>query len=117
MTNYDYLVFAIARDSDTKRISHVKVVHPQRVGGWSDPIEMTSYSVAFQISLLGKNVATMIWKNEKYYIGERVEVVEREGVTYLRTNPNQTENDNLGELPEYQRKANYFQKILDSLNE
>jgi hypothetical protein len=44
---------------------------------------------------------TVTQKDGKYSKGENVRIVKINGEKYIRTDQNQTESDNLGELPEY----------------
>jgi len=47
----------------------------------------------------GKVFYTILKENDKWRWGEEVHVIEVKGKKYIRTDPNQKEEDNLGELP------------------
>lgn len=51
----------------------------------------------------GNNATTLLWNytRSSWEVGEKVSVSSRNGEKYLRTNPDDTERDNLGHLIDY----------------
>jgi hypothetical protein len=64
------------------------------------PTEMTRETVVKKLKD-GETFVTIPLKDGKFTKGEDVRIVKVNGVEYIRTDQNQKESDNLGELPEF----------------
>ena len=49
----------------------------------------------------GYNISTMIKKNDRWFAGARVEIVNLKGTSYIRTNCDSTVDYNLENLPKF----------------
>ena len=97
----DYLIFKVCKENG-KLVKEVAVKQEE-----NDKISGTNqhFSKSKVINLIGDgNTFITIFENEdgtKWKKGEKVNVVSRNGKKYLRTDKNEIEEDNLGNLPEY----------------
>ncbi len=99
MSNVDWWVHEVSYDDDHSRIVSVKAkpVIDGRLG--ADQIQTRQTVVAAIIS--GRVYWTMVLKDGKWVSGAKIEVVPIESEQFLKTEPNNVKEDNLGELPEF----------------
>ncbi|MBU0710661.1 DUF3892 domain-containing protein [bacterium] len=96
----DYCISAVKYDSEKKHIEKVKV-HKDLGDTIEAPSEWTRTKVVETIEK-GSSFIT-ITTNDKgnWKKGEDVHIITVKGKKYLRTDNNETEEDNLGNLPEF----------------
>lgn len=96
----DYGISAVRYDKERKHIQKVKV-HEDNGDTFGQPSEETRSAVVSSIES-GKTYVTILTSTDKKWTkGEDVHIVTIEKKKYLRTDANETEEDNLGELPEF----------------
>lgn len=94
-----YLIFAVRHDVEDASIEKVKCIFWD--GNKWDIKEATKSQVIKSIQS-GYKFKTIILENNQFKQGEDVRVVtSKEGNEYLRTDANDIEEDNLGELPAF----------------
>ncbi len=95
----DYCISAVSYSGEPKHIKEAKV-HEDR----GDTIGSGEIWSRFKIVLnieSGHSFTTILrTEDEKWERGEDVHIIEVKGKKYIRTDKNEIEEDNLGELPE-----------------
>lgn len=95
----NYLISAVKYDDDHKHITHLKVHEDKgdKVG------ERQSYSRQKVVDAInsGTTFITIYKENKTWQKGQKVFVIEVNGVSYLKTVDNKKEEDNLENLPEF----------------
>jgi len=95
----DYLISEVKHSSDPSVIDRVKV-HEEHDNQIGIGVCYTRDWVINKIENEGKSVCTITSaRPDKWQMGAMVEVIEVNGNKFIRTDKNQIEKDNLGELP------------------
>lgn len=95
----DYCISAVSYSEDPKHIKEAKV-HEDR-GDGIGPGEIWSRSQIVSSIESGYSFITILkTEDDKWKRGEDVHIIEVKGKKYIRTDKNEIEEDNLGELPE-----------------
>ena len=97
----DYCISAVRYDDDHNRITEVMI--SKDLGDFLDtPLQVFREQVVKSIKEKQETFVTII-QNEKakYELGQPVHVVPLNGEEYLRTDQNDTAEDNLENLPEF----------------
>ena len=94
--------YGISRVRYNEKHSHIVIVEARldNVDTIGPPIEMVRETVVKKLKD-GETFVTIPLKDGKYKKGEDVRIVKIIGVEYIRTDQNQKESDNLGEVPEF----------------
>jgi len=98
MTQNKCLIYAVRYDKERKFISHVKA----RVDSHGVYVPKKEYTKADIINMINDDFVVQTRVHEygnSYAIGADVVIQSLNGVDYIKTKPNDTEEDNLGELP------------------
>jgi len=97
----DYLISAVRYDSEHLHINKVKGYEAREGRKVGDPFESSRQEVIENIK--SKKVYITIIKREdnKWYEGEKVHIIVIDETEYIRTDQNQEECDNLGNLPKF----------------
>jgi hypothetical protein len=95
----DYLIAAVQYDSEHHRIVRVRTIEDlgEKLGARREETRDTIISNL----KTGKTYVTARLKDDQYSKGAPVEIVRARGNEFIRTDRNQIESDNLGELPEF----------------
>jgi hypothetical protein len=96
----DCAIYSVHRDTRRKYIWDVRAC-PVVNGRFGNERQISSPALINEILSGKKFVTTYKGPDEQYHLGEDVCVVKVNGEYYLRTDPNEITEDNLGELPEY----------------
>ena len=96
----DYCISAVTYSEDPKHIKEAKV-HEDR-GDTIEPSKIWSRSEIVSNIESGHSFITILrTEDEKWKRGEDVHIIEVKGEKYIRTDKNEIEEDNLGDLPEF----------------
>jgi len=96
----DYLISAVKYNADHDHIIKVKT-HEDKGDKVGSSYEENRETVVANIKK-GKTYMTILKNKEgKWDRGAPVEIIRINGKEFIRTDKNQTESDNLGELPEF----------------
>lgn len=96
----DYYISAVRYDSNHKRIVKVKYRYTIE-GNYKDDYEKNRGDVVKDIDEDVKNVMTVYEKNGQMSEGEEVHVIVVDSEKFIRTDVNETPEDNLENLPEF----------------
>ena len=97
----DWAISQVQKDADGD-IQHVRA-HQVFAGMLGDaPLAISRQNIIKMIQDEGKSVVTVREHQGQWVQGEDVHVTSK---NYIRTDPNETESDNLGDLPEFKREA------------
>lgn len=96
----DYCISRVHYNEKHTHIITVEAMPDDGSDNLGKKVEFTREDVVARIDK-GETFVTIVKKDSKYQKGEDVRIVKINGVKYIRTDQNQTESDNLGELPEY----------------
>lgn len=89
-------------DDEETRIEKVKAKEVVEGGSRLDSEKIrTKSAVVKDIDDYGYDYVTATYDDEHWILGEEVHVVEANGDRWLRTDPNETPEDNLGSLPTF----------------
>jgi hypothetical protein len=96
-----YYIFKICKGNDQsiKEVATKKQIDSKTI---SKEVEYFSKGEVIQLKNKGNSFFTIYKDDDGWNPGEEVQVVSRNGKKYLRTDSNEIEKDNLGELPEYE---------------
>lgn len=95
----DYLISAVRYNADDSHITHVRV-HQDLGTTVGSPSAETRQAVIDSIDA-GRSFKTIYNQNGQWSRGEDVHVVPVNGVRYIRTDPDRTPDDNLGNLSRF----------------
>lgn len=102
MPNPDYVITKVTYDSDHRRITHVKrAEYDNSENTFGSRTEKSRQTVVNSIENGYVYYTVPPDGDGGYTWGDKVEVVEVNGEKFIRTDGNNIEEDNLGELPEY----------------
>lgn len=97
----DWAISHVQKNGDGD-IQHVRA-HQVFAGMLGDaPLAISRQNIIKMIQDEGKSVVTVRRQNGQWVQGEDVHVTSKK---YIRTDANETEADNLGDLPEFKRDA------------
>lgn len=97
----DYYITKKRMDAEKKHIEKVKYRYAYSNSVGTYEFEKKRSEIIKSIEVDKKKYRTAIEKNGEWIIGEDVHVVPIKGKKYIRTDKNETEEDNLGNLPEF----------------
>lgn len=95
----DYGISAAKYDDEDTHVVGVRA-HKAEYASMREPVELTRERVISEIEA-GSSFVTMTKRDEKWVRGQYVHLVRVNGVKYIRTDRNETESDNLGDLPRF----------------
>lgn len=97
----DYAITAVRYNNDETRIDQVKrrEVEPEALTS----AEKVDRSTVVADIEAGNEYTTAIWNedSENWSLGDEIHVLEVNGGKFIRTDQNETEEDNLGDLPTF----------------
>ncbi len=96
----DYCISAVSYSEDPKHIKEAEV--RQEEGNMIGPGKIWSRSQVVSSIESGDSFITILKSEDgKWKRGEDVHIIEVKGEKYIRTDKNEIEKDNLGDLPEF----------------
>ncbi|MFC5136591.1 MULTISPECIES: DUF3892 domain-containing protein [Haloferacaceae] len=101
-SNQDYAITHVRYDDDETSI--VKVKQREVIEGGEEldsPQVRTKSAVIKNVDVYNNDYVTSTHGSNGWKLGEEVHVVEANGEKWLRTDPNETPEDNLGSLPTF----------------
>ncbi len=94
----DYYISKVKYNDEHTRIV-AALVHPSVNGNVGEGIRKSRTDIVTSING-GKAYKTIIWRDGQWRLGADVHVVRMGSGSYIRTDGNSIEADNLGDLPE-----------------
>jgi len=102
MPNPDYVITKVSYDNDHSRITHVKrAEYDNSENTFGSRTEKSRQAVVESIESGFEYYTVLPDGDGGYTWGDSVEVIPIDGEKFIRTDGNEVEEDNLGELPEY----------------
>lgn len=102
MPNPDYVITKVSYDNDHSRITHVKrSVYDNSENSFGSSTEKSRQTVIKSIESGDEYYTVPPNGSGGYQWGDSIEVIPIKGEKFLRTDGNEVEEDNLGELPEF----------------